>query len=798
MYPEIYPDTAFAHSKSPQTYNSINLFMKQTTHQVLALQCHFVLASLAFFVLVLCCPFAIQGQTFYDINTVQEIRINFAQANWDFILDTMRANNSTNRLVATTVLINGTTFNSVGVSYKGNSSYNAANVKNPFHLELDYVVATQHYQGYEHIKLSNGSHDPTQVREVLSYEIARKYMPVSLANYSRVYVNNVFLGLYGNVEAVSKEFLPTRFFTNDHTLIMADKPDGLPPGTNPGSPTLNFLGNDSTLYYNIYDVKSDFGWADLSNLCNQLNNNVNNVQQMLDVDRALWMLAFNNLFVNLDSYTGSIGHNYYLCEDINNRFNTILWDLNESFGRFAGAGTGGTGGGQLTYQQMRDMDPLLHSTNTGRPLIKKLLENASHKKQYTAHLRTMLSENVSNGWYLTRAQQIQAIIDADVQADPNKFYSYANFLANINTDVAGSGGGQTGAAIGLSSLMNGRNTFLQNHAELLKVAPTINSVQHTPTSPNINTMVWVAANISGTTTQVTLGYRHATSEIFNKVQMFDDGLHNDGAANNGVYGASIPATMISDIAQYYVYAEDADAGAFSPPRAEYEFYVVQYLVPLSTIQTGQLVINEFAASNISIMPDEAGQYDDWIELHNNTNQTLSLAGLYLSDDPAALLKWQFPLNTTIAPNGYLIVWADESGAQGNLHANFKLSKTGEQISLSKSNLSILDQMTFGAQTDNVTTGRIPNGTGTFVLMPPTFSLYNVPSSCVSQPVISGNFLPCNGGSTFTYSIVPVSGASYYWNVVGGTILSGQGTASIQVQWNGAVGTAGTVDVVRVN
>lgn len=59
------------------------------------------------------------------------------------------------------------------------------------------------------------------------------------------------------------------------------------------------------------------------------------------------------------------------------------------------------------------------------------------------------------------------------------------------------------------------------------------------------------------------------------------------------------------------------------------------------------------------------------------------------------------------------------------------------------------------------------------------------------PIISGNNALC-GNTTQTYSVATVAGDSYLWTVTGGTILSGQGTNSIQVQWNN--GTAGTVTV----
>ena len=55
---------------------------------------------------------------------------------------------------------------------------------------------------------------------------------------------------------------------------------------------------------------------------------------------------------------------------------------------------------------------------------------------------------------------------------------------------------------------------------------------------------------------------------FKEVIMFDDGNHNDGAANDGRYGAKI--TNSSNIVEFYLYAENDSSGVFSPERAAYD------------------------------------------------------------------------------------------------------------------------------------------------------------------------------------------------------------------------------------
>lgn len=152
---------------------------------------------------------------------------------------------------------------------------------------------------------------------------------------------------------------------------------------------------------------------------------------------------------------------------------------------------------------------------------------------------------------------------------------------------------------------------------------------------------------------------------------------------------------------------------------------------------GDVVINEFLAQN-TLIPDPAGEFDDWIELYNTTASEINLSGMYLSDNDAQPTMWQFPDNTTIAPNGYLIVWADEDSGQVGLHANFKLSVDGDHIRLSNIDGSVLDTITFGPQSTNLSMMRIPNGTGNFVQGTPTFNAVNTLSTL---PSITSVLLP---------------------------------------------------------
>lgn len=666
-----------------------------------------------FFLLICLIPLGAFAQNFYDILDIQDIRITFPYTNWDYRLDTAKQG-AQGYLFASQCTVNGVVMDSVGVKYKGNSSYNANNAKNPMHIKLDHIINGQSYLGIEDIKLGNGFKDPSMLREVLAYKILRQYMHAPLSNFAMVHINGTFIGLYSNSQDINKAFAGEHFYSTDNAFFKCN-----PVYSGGNNPDLKYYGQDSTLYYGKYELQSDFGWADLIDLCDTLNNHTTEIETILDVDRAIWMLAFDNLTVNLDSYIGAIKQNYYLYRDNNPRFNPILWDLNECFGTFSNTGTGSP----LDMNGLINLSPDLHLTDPNWPLIMRLLSDARYKRMYIAHMRTILEENFASQTYVTWAADLRTVIDSAVQADPNKFFTYSDFLNAMTQNVSG-----MGLSPGISNLMDSRVSYLQSLPEFQATPPSIQTPVLSDTAPAIGDSIWVTSTV-GNATYVRLGYRNQRPDEFSYTEMFDDGNHGDGAASDGVYGAQMICN--SGQMEYYVFADNSSAAAFSPARAEHEFYSLATSIP--AIQPGHLAINEFMASNQTAVTDPAGEYADWLEIKNNTANDLNLYGLYLSDDALLPTKWAFPEAASIPANGYLIVWLDADEFQSGLHANFKLSATGESILLSYANGLIIDSTTFGQQAADISMQRCPDGTGPFVSASHTHAAANnCPTEVVNQ------------------------------------------------------------------
>lgn len=656
-------------------------------------------------------PFIGRTQTFYDPTTIQKIEINFVQTNWDYMLDTSKAG-ADGYIMANWVKINGVMFDSVGVKYKGNSSYSATYSKNPLHIELD-TYKSQNYQGYKDVKLGNGYADPSMIREVLAYDLLNKYMHSPKSNFAKVYINGAYYGVYSNTENIGKKFYSDHFYSSGNTAYKCN------PFLNPGPATksnLKYINNDSSSYFNFYELRTNTGWNELVRLCDTVTNHGNRLEHSIDVDKAIWMLAFNASLVNLDSYSGAFCQNYYLYKDNNKRFNPIIWDLNMCFGGLPFVGSSNTSLGSLSIPNLQQLPLSIHATDVHWPLINQIQANATFKRMYAAHAKTIINEMIASNYYQTRASAFQALIDTSVLSDPFKFYSYTSFQNGMTANVSiGSY-----SVPGITTLMNTRNTYLQSLPEFTLTQPSISNIAYSPASPLISNTITITASITNQSYSY-LGYRDVSSSKFNKLQMFDDGLHGDGAASDGVFGQQFIAT--SPTMQYYIYAENADAGKFSPERAEYEFHTITVNVPV--VNKSELFLNELMAKNDITATDENGEFEDWVEIFNNTGSIINLGNVYLSNTASNLKKWRFPSNAYVQPYRIVNVWMDEDTTQIGYHANFKLSASGGSVFLSNVNNTILDSISFGAQSADISIRRCPDGTGNWgYTFSPTFNRLN--------------------------------------------------------------------------
>lgn len=658
---------------------------------------------------------------FYDTTSVKDLKLYFAQADYWAQLTTLGT--SGGELLGK-MMYQGVTYDSIGVSFKGNTSYSGVRNldKKSFGINLTYKKENQNVLGYETLNLNNAYQDESGMREVIYAQLARRHAPVVKANFVHLYINDKDWGIYPNAQQINGEYIKEWWFSNDGTRWRAERSSGTTGGGGgfgTGTSGLNYLGADTTSYkpyYTLKKTKQTKPWEALVTTATKLNQTTlteleTTIANYLDLDRTLWFLATEIAFGDDDSYVNKGGMDYYLYWDPETKRMTPIE----------------VDGNSALETSRASWSPFLNATSANFPLLSRLLAVPAFRQRYLAHMRTINEEFINPTMSHALIDATAKKIDALVKADPKALYTYTQYQSELTV---------------LKSFFTTRYNYLKTQAEVNRIAPIISKTTYASnnsdwTPPTEKNTVWVRSTANSTegVAKVWLYYSNALTGVFTKKEMLDDGKNNDGTAKDGIYGAEIPAYASGQYVRFYIEAVSANAVAtvsYDPVGAEHDVYV--YQVAFSSPVTKTVSVNEVVASN-TIYLDENKQAEDWIELYNLTDTAVDLSGYFLSDNASEPKKWTFPKGTTIAAKDYLIVWADEDLTQGPLHANFKLSKSGESVYLATPGGVIMDQVSFGSQQDDMGYARMPNGTGNFVIQKMTYATNNEANTITNPTVV---------------------------------------------------------------
>lgn len=548
--------------------------------------------------------------SFYDLDSIRTLDINFYDPNYDSILQSNWELTTGLNLPASILLSNGEYYDSVGVRYKGNSTFSIAqtlnNPKLPFNIDVNEYVPGQKLMDYKGIKLANSLLDPTFCKEITGLNIYRNYLPSPEANLIKINVQGDYLGLYVNTESVDKQFLKKHFDENDGVFFKCDPVQQFGQAGATGNADLGWRGTDTTLYYNDYDLKSDHGWTEMRDLIYTINFTPELMDSVLNVDRVLWAFAANTVVTNLDTYNGMYQHNYYLYQTQDGLFQMIPWDLSESF-------EGALLGAAQTPDSMYEYDPYEGFNCMNTPLVTQLLADTDSKysKLYTAHVRTILEEKLDSIAIKGFVDPLQSLALPAVNADTNKLFSLFEYYYNVGHEYIIPGIISLG---GITSTANIRSEFLLANPEISKVPPTISNVQ-----------IMTQNGIDYITTSVINGNSvelMTTTSIYNTKfvsnMMFDDGTNGDQISGDQIYTAIVPSQTDNIDVKFYIRAQNSDAYKLNPERAEYEFYIYNKSVSLA---------NQQKQNGYLIYPNSTNSYIH-IESKNDLIRSYKICTLY--------------------------------------------------------------------------------------------------------------------------------------------------------------------------
>ena len=406
----------------------------------------------------------IPGDAYFSAPVVHDISIEFDDPNWYNILVQYKSysdNLDSNVYLPATVTIDATVIDSVGVRFKGNSSYyNYPTNKKPFKLDFNEFVSGQKFDGLKKMNLNNLYQDPTFLREKMFLDFIQAHgLYGPRATYSRVYVNSVYWGLYLSVDQIDKTYVNREFGNNDSNLFKGD-------GSASSCANLKYHGTMSS-YYNCYELKTNEtanDWTDLVDLTYQINQTTaqqfeDSVEAVLNTNSFLGAWASYSLFADYDSYPYRFSHNYYVYHNsVTDKFEWIVWDVSTAFGLDI----------PLTVSQVENLSAYyIWPNETDRPLSYLMLQNANYTQRFTDLLCQYIGDFEPSVQFPI-IDSLYAAIQADVYADGLKMYTDQQFDANVLNTVNINGNDVPG----LKSFITNRHANVLAEITQLGCSPT--------------------------------------------------------------------------------------------------------------------------------------------------------------------------------------------------------------------------------------------------------------------------------------------------------------------------------------
>lgn len=348
---------------------------------------------------------------------VHEIRIRFAQPDyWDQLAKNYLGTEIEAAYLEGSLEWGEYKFASVGVRYKGNSSYRGAQTKKkPFRIKLNEFVKGQKIEGIGAYNLSNSFNDPSMVREPLYYEMSRALgLKTPRTNYARLYVNDEYIGLYVLGEVVNSDFLKNYFGKSEDTGNLYKGNIGA---------SFAYLGEDKARYKEVWEKQTNEDaddWTDLIDLCRIVANTPvaelrSRLEPLMDVDSVLTALALDNATVNLDSYVG-LNQNFNIYRrPSDGRWVWVVWDPSLAFGAFQMGGSGT----QLATEYVQNQNQ--------RPLATKLWQVPEYRERYRQIYKRIVETTFNATSTIARANQLREMIRPWVQQDTQLLFSQTQF-----------------------------------------------------------------------------------------------------------------------------------------------------------------------------------------------------------------------------------------------------------------------------------------------------------------------------------------------------------------------------------
>ena len=366
----------------------------------------------------------------FDSSRVHEVDI--LMEDWDGFLDSAHKETYS----PCTIVIDGESYENVGIRAKGNNSLRLTEKyglkRYSLKIEFDHYEEGRLYHGLDKFSLDSSFQDNSYMKTWIAYDMMDFMgVPAPLCSYAFVKVNGEDWGLFLAVEEPEESFA-RRCFGKDHGQLY--KPDYRSLNAENADVHLRYIDDDPESYPGIFDnAKFDITDEDKSRLIEALRilDTGAELDKAVDVDEVLRYFAVQVFVVNLDSYLGSTGHNYFLYEE-EGRLSMIPWDYNLAFATYSLGMPDPINDAELYVNYPMDT-PSSGEVMLKRPMYHHLMKNDEYFADYHAYMDMLIRKYFESGYFSDMIDDTEAMIAPYVRMDPTAFCSYKDHLKAVET-----------------------------------------------------------------------------------------------------------------------------------------------------------------------------------------------------------------------------------------------------------------------------------------------------------------------------------------------------------------------------
>ena len=365
----------------------------------------------------------------FDDNYVHTIDISID--NWESFLQA-----APNELYSScTLTIDGETFRNVGIRAKGNNSRRLTEKyglnRYSLKVEFDHYNSSSYY-GLDKFSLDSSFQDNSYLKSYLTYDMMRfMEVPTPLCSYAWVTVNQKPWGLFLAIEEPEEAFAKRNFGSEYGNLY---KPDYKSLNDENSDVALCYTDEQFESYDNIFrNSKFEITNEDKARLIHSLKilSTGENLETAINVDEVLRYFTVQVFVVNMDSYLGKTGHNYFLYEK-DGILSILPWDYNLAFATYS-LGMPNPINDSTLYVNYPINTPASGDIMLKRPLYHNVMMNREYFSKYHEYFDFLITEYFESGHFENVVEKTTTMISKYVEKDPTSFCSHEDFLLGVQT-----------------------------------------------------------------------------------------------------------------------------------------------------------------------------------------------------------------------------------------------------------------------------------------------------------------------------------------------------------------------------